>query len=164
MLVALAWHVAHAWNTVSTTAAADGWVITGQDGTAMCTHGGEPAHLGEATFLVARQGDATPPSAGALTVTRIEYLTGDACEPPPSSVHSEPVFAGLFVRGMSESARSVTVAPGNPIRVEVGFPAVDAYYVHCDRFAFRVTFQAGPHTLTAVAETNVTRVEPLLRP
>ena len=97
-------------------------------------------------------------------MTRIEYLTGGACETPPTSVHSEPVFAGFFVRGMSESARSVTVEPGKPIRIEVGFPAVDAYYVHCDRFAFRVTFQAGPHTLTAIAETNVARDEPLRRP
>lgn len=51
----------------------------------------------------------------------------------------------------------------------VGWPAVDACYVYCDRFGFRVTFEmdvAGRivEARTVLAEIQVTRREPLREP
>lgn len=132
-----------------------GWQIAGQDVVAFHTHGGPPARLGEARFRVLWQG----PDPGALTVNRVEYLTGHDCQAPPTEVRSEPTFGGLYVEGMKQSARDLTVKGGTPLVVTVGFSEVDAYYTWCDRFAFRVTFRVGTATLSAIAETNVTREE-----
>ncbi len=151
---------AFAWSTASSTTAGSGWEIAGQDGVAFHTHGGAPARLGQARFRVLWQG----PGPGVLTVTGVEYLTGHGCDAAPSQVHSAPTFGGLFVEGMPQSARELTLEAGKPQVVTVGFPAVDAYYTWCDRFAFRVTFRAGEASLSAVAETNVTRESELPKP
>lgn len=43
----------------------------------------------------------------------------------------------------------------------VGFTAVPAYYVYCDRFAFRVYFHVDGEKLAVIDEVNITREEPL---
>ena len=156
MLFALLAAPALGWTTASTTITAPGWNIAGQDGSALHTHGGSPAQLGSARFRVMWQG----PASARLTVTRIEYLTGHDCEAAPATPHGEPTLGGLFVDGMKESARELTLESGKAVDVTVGFTPVEAYYSWCDRFAFRVTFIAGAVSLTATAETNVTREEP----
>ncbi len=67
---------------------------------------------------------------------------------------------------------SSTAAPGPNVRiepsadqvVEVFFESTEAYYVWCDRFAFRVTFRIDNERVKAVAETVVMRVTPLVHP
>lgn len=151
---------ASAWETASTTASNADWEIVGRDGLARHTHGGPAARLGHAEFRVTYRGR----DAGELSVSRVEFLTGHDCVAPPATVQSEPAFGGLFTSGMSESASKLEVKPARPVDVSVSFPAVEAYYVHCDRFAFRVVFVAGGEALVVVAETNVTREEPLRQP
>jgi hypothetical protein len=142
----------------STTASVGPLTVTGLDGHARHTHGGPPARLGHARFRVTRTGLGR----GRLTVQRIEFLTGHSCEAPPAEVSGTPRFGGLLPEdgSLAESVLSLGVGPGT-VDVMVGFEAVEAYYSWCDRFAFRVTFDADGEPLTVVAETQVTRVEPL---
>lgn len=155
LVVTLAVDLAHAWDSASTTAKGAVCTVAGVDGTARHTHGGEPAHLGTARFTVSCA------SATTLGVEHIEFLMGGDCAALPSRVASAPKVGGLMVEGMKASALTVTIPAGKPTALDVSFPAVDAYYVHCDRFAFRVSFRAGGELLVATAETNVEREEPL---
>lgn len=147
----------HATASASTTAVAGAWTVAGVDGSARHLHAGPPARLGGATFRVTFAGEGPAP----LTVTGIEFLSGDSCDTPPAEVRSRPRFGGLFPLdgSLRESVPVLTVAPGT-VEVDVGFESVEAYYTWCDRFAFRVRFDAGGQPLAAVAETVVTRVEP----
>jgi hypothetical protein len=156
-MIALWFTVAWAWESASTVATVGAVTVAGRDGHAMHTHGGPAARVGDAQFRVTVAGEAPV----TLTVTRIEALTGHSCDAPPAEVTSYPTFGGLFPEDGSatESATSLVVRPGT-LDVTVGFTAVEAYYSWCDRFAFRVTFDVGGAPLVAVAETNVTRVEP----
>ena len=132
--------------------------VVGIDDYAGHMHGGPAAWVGGATFeFTVAEG-----SEVEMTVTRIEFLTGRSCENPPSEVSSEPSFGGLWADqlGMTESALALTL-PSGLTEVSVGFAAVEAYYVYCDRFAFRVTFDVDGEELVAVSETLVTRREPL---
>jgi hypothetical protein len=142
----------------SAIAAPGTWVITGLESHAHHTHGGAPAQLGHARFRVQYDGEVPV----VMTVRRIEYVTGRDCDAPPAEVSATPAFGGLFPEDGSrtESVRALPVSPGT-LEVTVGFEWVEAYYVHCDRFAFRVTFDVGGLPLVATAETQVIREEPL---
>lgn len=155
---------ASAWEPANTAAntRAGTMTITGQTGNAIHEHGGDAARLSLARFEVKNASDA-PVSIG---VTHIVFLTGHGCDAPPARHASEPVFAGLFVNDgtMAASAPRVTVAQAKTALVDVGFPGVEAYYTYCDRFAFEVTFDVGGEPVTAIAETNVTRIDPIREP
>ncbi|MEL6346919.1 MAG: hypothetical protein AAFV53_27650 [Myxococcota bacterium] len=155
--------VAMASPSASTTASSEDsrLTVTGIDGHARHTHGGPPAAIGHARFQIQWRGEQPV----RLTVTHVDFLIGHDCEHPPATVSSSPKVGGLILaEGMVESAKAVTLTPNSDNQLTVGFPAVSAYYTHCDRFAFRVTFQADDLALTALAETNVMRVEPYDRP
>jgi hypothetical protein len=121
-------------------------------------HGGPPANLGHARVRVTHTGAEPVP----LALSRVEYLTGRSCEEPPSEVHAELRPSGLFAGelGMTESVEVLPLPPGAALELHVGFTRVEAYYNFCERFAFRLTFDAGGEALVVVAETDVTRVEP----
>lgn len=163
-LLALLSNAASAWVPADThaTNAAGVVTITGQPSTAIHTHGGAPATLSDARFEVKNLG-AQPVS---VTVAKIVFLRGRSCEAPPTDRAAEPTFGGLFVSDgtLQESVKQLIVAPAATVVVDVGFTGVEAYYSHCDRFAFEVAFDVGGERLTAIAETNVTRVDPLRKP
>ncbi len=164
LVLALIATAAFAWDPADThaTNAAGSVTITGKPSTSLHTHGGAPATLNDARFEV-KNSSAEPVS---VTVAKIVFLTGSSCETPPTERRSEPTFGGLFVSGgtQPESVKQLVVAPSATVVVDVGFSGVEAYYSHCDRFAFEVAFDVGGERLTAIAETNVTRVDPLREP
>jgi hypothetical protein len=134
---------------------ADGRIaISGVTSRTRHTHGGDAARIGTAEFEI-ENGSNAPMVVG---VRRIEWLAEHSCD-VPSQVRATPALGGLLAEGASSSTRTVTLAPGRT-NVTVGFASQDAYYSYCDRFAARVTFTAGAHTLVATAEWEVTRVEP----
>jgi hypothetical protein len=138
-------------------------IIRGLDGSAMHTHGGAPARLGGATFQVTNQSCRSR----TIQAETVEHLYGRSCTEAPAQVRARPRSAGLLVDdgSQTESRPSVTVAPGADVAVSLGFsPSVQAYYTFCDRFAFRVRFRVDGDPLVVVAETIVTREEPLRSP
>ncbi len=157
MLLLLA-PLALAWPTASTTSASTTCSITGVDGAAHHVHGGAEASVGHARFT------AKCSAPTVLTVEKVGFLTGHSCEVPPTKVSAEPKFGGILVDGMTESALLVTVPTPGPAQMTVSFTPVNAYYTWCDRFAFRVRFNAGEERLTVVSELNVMREEPLPEP
>jgi hypothetical protein len=151
---------AAAGSASTTASSADGEVaIQGLDGYARHTHGGAPARLGWARFRVENRGR----KPRAIRAEAVDYLHGHSCEVAPAEVRASPKPTGLLAEDgvQKESAPSITLAPGAALEIIVGFaPAVDAYYVFCDRFAFRVRFGVDGAPLAVVAETHVARVEP----
>lgn len=150
--------IALAWTPANTTAtSADGKIhISGETGNAQHTHGGAAAKLSGASFRV--QHDRKEPIA--LSVKKIVFLRGYSCEKEPSEPRAEPVFNVMSLGESAESHQTLSVAAKKEVRVTIGFHPVEAYYTHCNRFAFAVTFQVGDEDLVAVAETNVMRVAP----
>jgi hypothetical protein len=146
------------WTSASTTATAPGGLlaVTGTDSHARHTHGGAPAWVGRATFAVRWDGDA----ATSLSVDSLSFLRGRDCDAPPSEATPLTV-GGLITPTMTERAETIELSPGTTVEVTIGFPAVEAYYIHCDRFAFQATLHAGGQAAVAVAEVMVVRVEPL---
>jgi hypothetical protein len=126
-----------------------------QRSVAIHSHGGEAAHLRSARFVV-HNPNAT---AATLSVLRVDYLTGSSCETPPTRVRSSPKADGISLRS-ALPAKRVSIAAGATAPITVEFSPVDAYYVYCNRFAFRVTFDAGGTRLQSTAETEVHRVDP----
>lgn len=139
------------------------FIIQGKTTRAWHIHGGPAANLGQARFRMENHG----PQSQRVSVVEIEFLRSvQDCEHPPREVASHPRFGGLFVEDSAQraSTRQIDVKPGAAMDVTVGFAAVPAYYVYCDRFAFRVHFTIGSERVVAVSEAQVTRREPLRHP
>lgn len=150
------------WNDATTQATAprSQFVIHGVSGTARHTHGGAPAQIGNARFLFANWGD----KPRRVSVVAIEFLRGNKdCDHPPTKVESHPKSGGILLEDDNHraSALQVVVAAGATVNASVGFTSVPAYYVYCDRFAFRFHFQVDDEKVTVIDEVNVTRMEPL---
>jgi len=137
--------------------------IAGQDRRARHTHGGDPAHIGNVTFVVTNDSDR----ARRITGKRADFLRDHGCDAPASTVVSHPKLAGLvFEEDDDPRVETLTleIPPGTSRAIRVGFTAVDAYYAWCDRFAIRVHFSVdGREMLAPVAELAVIRMEPLNR-
>lgn len=139
------------------------FVIQGLGGHASHTHGGPPAQVGGVRVRLQNHTD----QAQRVSVTDIEFLTGvKDCDHPPTQVVSHPRFGGLFWEDsdQKESTPQLLIPAGKTATVSVGFASVPAYYVYCDRFAFRVHFKVGKSTIAVVSEVLVTRREPLRHP
>ena len=82
---------------------------------------------------------------------------------PPSKVISHPKSGGILLGDgtQRESAPQVEVKAGATVEATVGFPSVPAYYLYCDRFAFRVHFRVDGEKIAVIDEVNITRMEPL---
>jgi hypothetical protein len=107
------------------------------------THGGDPAQIGHASFLVTHRGDRALP----IRLVRVEWLdTGRVVD---------------VSQGASLSTESLP--PGTSTELEVSFSAQPAYAAFHERFATRVVFEVGGETLTAPVEQHVIRREPLER-
>lgn len=146
--------------TTSATTVRSQFTVRGVTGHARHTHGGPPAQLGHARFVFENRGS----KSRWISVLDIEFLQGvKDCDHPPRKVVSHPKPAGILLTdgAQRESAPRVEVKAGATVEAIVGFPAVPAYYVFCDRFAFLVHFQVDDEKLAVVDEVNITRVEPL---
>lgn len=146
--------------TSSATAARSDFEIRGITGQARHLHGGPPAQIGHARFtFINRSGKPQQ-----VSVAHIEFLHGNKdCDHPPAQVASHPKSGGILLEDgvQRESAAQVVVKPGATVDATVGFTAVPAYYVYCDRFAVRVHFLVGGEKLAVKDEINITRMEPL---
>lgn len=160
--------------TPASTVTATGWIsastravtrdgelsISGNDGHAIHTHGGDAAPLGRATFTVKND------SARVRTVTakQVEFLTGHDCKQPPTKVRSRPKLERVVPESDHDErppSLSFAVPAKSEVKLRVSFESVQAYTTHCDRFAFRVSFDVdGKETVAAVAEIKVEREEP----
>jgi len=135
----------------------DGLVeVSGQTSYALHTHGGAAARLGVAQFEVKHR-HSEPLS---MTVSQVAFLRGHSCKEAPSQTVSQPAISGLVVGEDQQSRETALIPSGEPVRLQVEFEPVEAYYTHCDRFVFVVSFQVRSETLVAQAETRVTRMEP----
>jgi hypothetical protein len=145
-------------SATTTAISRDGRVeIAGVTGRTRHTHGGEAARIGHAEFEI----DNRTGAAITLRVRKVEWLTDYSCG-VPSQVRSEPASGGLVTGSMTASAPSASIPPGRAT-ITVGFETQQAYMSHCDRFAARVSFEAGGEVIAPTAEWEVTRVEPLRR-
>ncbi|MFT5585237.1 MAG: hypothetical protein ACI9VR_002825, partial [Cognaticolwellia sp.] len=87
------------------------------------------------------------------------FLTGSDCKAAPETVSGEPGVVGLSL-GEGQSPAKVVQVPKGKHDLKVYFAHVPAYYTHCDRFAFRVSFESGGESVVVVSETHVGREEP----
>jgi len=148
--------------TTSATAVRSKLEIRGVSGTARHTHGGAPAQLGHARFVFANHDE----KSHRVSVVDIEFLQGiRSCDHSPNKVVSHPKSGGILLADgtQQESAARVEVKAGATVEATVGFASVPAYYVYCDRFAFRVHFQVDGEKIAVIDEINITRMEPLRR-
>jgi hypothetical protein len=146
--------------TTSATAAQSKLEIRGVSGQARHLHAGAPAQLGHARFVFINHDE----KSHRVSVTDIEFLHGiKSCEQPPSKVVSHLKSGGILLLDgkQRESAPRVEVPAGATVEATVGFTSVPAYYVYCDRFAFRVHFQVDAEKIAVMSEVNITWVEPL---
>ena len=146
--------------TTAATAFGGHFEIRGITGHARHTHGGAPALLGYARFAFANRGDRPR----KVAVGDIEFLSGSHdCENPPRRVVSHLKAGGILMEDgkQRESALQVELKPGSSVEAVVGFTTVPAYYVYCDRFAFRVHFRVDGAPVVVTDEVLVTRMEPL---
>ena len=146
--------------TTSATAVQSKLEIRGVSGQAMHTHGGAPAQLHHARFAFANHDE----KSHWVSVVEIELLQGmKGCDHPPDKVVSHPKSGGILLSDgiQRESAPRVEVKAGATVGATVGFTSVPAYYVYCDRFAFRVYFQVDGEKVAVIDEVNITRMEPM---
>ena len=83
-----------AWTSASTSVSATFWTVTGQDGYAVHTHGGAPARLSSADFMVTWGGAA--PTTLTVEVRPIEVHAGkpqSAGRGQQSSLFALAIFA-----------------------------------------------------------------------
>ena len=136
------------------------FTIRGVTQHAIHTHGGPAARIGYVRFEIENRGTA----ARKLSVAGIEYLRGDKdCENAPTKVVSRPKSGGIHLEDgvQRESRPQVAVKAGAKVGATVGFVAVEAYYVYCDRFSVRVRFNVDGTPLVVTDEVSVMREEPL---
>lgn len=146
--------------TTRVTSAQGRFEIHGLAGEARHLHGGPPAQLGHARFVFLNRGDAPR----RVSVVDIEFLQNvKDCENPPSKTVAHPKSGGILLEDgvQRESAAQVEVKANATVEATVGFAAVPAYYVYCDRFAFRVHFLIDGEKLAVIDEVTLTREEPL---
>jgi hypothetical protein len=142
------------WSSAGTVASLGELRISGQDDHAMHVHGGAAAQLGQASFELKNSGPKT-----SLSVTKVEFLTGHDCEAAPETVQAEPGIVGLSL-GEGQSPSKLLEVPKGKHDLKVHFAHVPAYYSHCDRFAFRVSFESAGESAVVVSETKVGREDP----
>jgi hypothetical protein len=154
--------ISSGWTDATTRATAlkGKFEIRGVTGHARHTHGGDAAHLGHARFVFINHDD----KPHRVSVVDVEFLRGiKSCDIPPSQVASHPKSGGILLQdgNQRESAPQVEVKAGATVEAMVGFTSVEAYYVYCDRFAFRVHFRVDGERIAVIDEINVARVSPL---
>jgi hypothetical protein len=120
-------------------------------------HGGEPARIGGASFMVSNGRDVPV----ELKLTNTRWLVAYSCELPREE-HARPAPAGRAREdGLVDGAMSVTIPAGASEIVRIGHAAQPAYMAHCDRFATAASFEVDGVAVEVIAEHHVTRREPL---
>lgn len=151
-LLILSFSAAFTAGSANTAASLGELRISGEEDQAMHLHGGAAAQLGQASFSLKNSGKPT-----ALSVTQVEFLTGSDCDVPPEAVQSEPSVVGLSLEERQGPSKLLEI-PNGKHDLKVYFAHVPATYSHCDRFAFRVSFESDGQQAVVVSETRVERV------
>jgi hypothetical protein len=138
----------------------DGVTIEGHGEYASHTHGGAPARIGGATFIVENH----RATAIDLKLTGTRWLVDHSCELPRTE-RAKPKPAGL-ARGedLVDGEMTVTIPAGAIETVSLGHQVQDAYMAHCDRFATAARFVIDGQAIEVIAEHHVVRREPLRHP
>lgn len=116
-------------------------LVRGVPRTTSHTHGGDPAHIGWATYRITHRGTRALP----IRLVRVEWIDTDRVE---------DVSPGA-------SLSVVSLPPGASTEVEVSFTAQPAYATYHGHFETRAVFEIGDETLDATVEHHVIRREPL---
>ena len=134
--------------------------IVGTPGRSSHTHGGPPARIGGAAFVVDNQRG----QAIELELAQTRWLESGSCELPRGE-RARPKPAGIALEeGRIDGAMKVQIPAGASTTVRVGHVLQDAYMVHCDRVATAATFVVDGAAVEVIAEHHVIRREPLRRP
>jgi hypothetical protein len=124
---------------------------------AIHTHGGDAAHLSQARF-VAKNSTSRRVS---FRVNSAEFLTSNKCDVAPYEPRRAITPVRLVRAGTTQDPLFVSVAPMAEVEFTVVFaPAVDAYYTHCNRFAFRIRGSSNGTPMEITSETHVQREDP----
>lgn len=124
---------------------------------AIHTHGGEAAHLSQARFVAKNNTHKRV----SFRVTSVEFLTSHRCDVAPSEPRRPVTPLRLSPASAPQDALFAGVEPLAQVEFTVVFaPAVDAYYTHCNRFAFRIRGSANGTPLEVLSETHVQREDP----
>lgn len=144
----------------STWGVVEGVIIEGRGLHRSHSHGGAPASVGGARFVVHNHRDQ--PVDIELRGTR--WLTANSCELPREE-RSRPKPAGLAIgEGLIDGDMRVTIPAGAREVVHIGYAVQDAYMVHCDRFATAAEFHVDGEKLEVIAEHRVVRRTPMRGP
>jgi hypothetical protein len=144
----------------STFGVIEGVTIEGHGEYASHTHGGAPARIGGASFVVINRRD----QAVELKITGTRWLVAHSCELPRDE-RARPKPAGLaFDDGLIDGTMTLKIPAGATKTVRIGHQVQDAYMAWCDRFATAAQFELAGQALEVIAEHHVVRREPLRRP
>ncbi|MEZ4227271.1 MAG: hypothetical protein R3B13_40415 [Polyangiaceae bacterium] len=126
---------------------------------AIHTHGGDAAKLGRFRLSAVNRGGRSR----RLKFEGVTYLTGHSCQEAPKHVSARPK-PQLLVNDGDEDPRAggleVTLVAGEQV-LSAQFDSVEAYYTHCDQFAFVGRFSVdGRESMDLLVKIEVTREEP----
>lgn len=107
------------------------------------THGGEPAQIASALYVITHRGDRALP----IRLLRVEWID-----------------TGRITDVTQDASLSLaSLPPGTSTEVEVGFSSQPAYATYGERFETRVVFDIGGEILTAPVQHHVIRRDPIFR-
>ena len=138
----------------------EGVIVEGRGEYASHTHGGPPAQIGGASFVVENHRDRSI----ELKLTGTRWLTAHSCELPRAE-QARPKPAGLALEDELIDGEMTVMIPAATTRtVSIGHHVQAAYMAYCDRFATAALFELDDEKLEVIAEHSVIRREPLRRP
>jgi hypothetical protein len=144
----------------STFGVVEGVTIEGHGEYASHTHGGAPAGIGGASFVVTNQREASV----ELKLTGTRWLVAHSCELPRDE-RARPKPAGLALEDdLIDGKMTLTIRAGTTKTVRIGHEVQEAYMAYCDRFATAAQFEVGGQPVEVIGEHHVIRREPLRRP
>ena len=143
--------------TGSTWGVLEGVQINGRGKRTSHTHGGDPAWIGEASFVVDNRRDE--PLDLFLVATR--WLVDASCEVPYRE-RAQPRPAGIEnEQGLIDGTMTITIAAQTVQTIRIGHEVQPAYMASCDRFATAAVFELDGEAVEVIAEHRVTRRQPL---
>ncbi len=120
--------------------------VIGVPGSAIHTHGGDPAAIGRGSFHVYNRGK----TAAHVTLRSAAWLHDGQCNLP-----GDPV-------ALPKATLAPAVVPaGGDVELVVEFPAQHAYQSWCDRFGVAVELDVDGKTLRSATEIDVSRIDPV---
>lgn len=130
--------------------------LHGLDGHAIHEHGGPGAKLGSFRFELENLGQVPR----RVRVPSVEFLTGHDCARPPTSVRARPPVSAIAVEEGPRQSELEVRALSRVTLVVFLAENVEAYYTHCDRFAFRAKVLVDEEMFEVASEVKVSRESP----